>query len=108
MHARWSTLEDATQATFVSSARSYVEHGRCSASEWLGTDQVYYPARAGYSAFLLLLRFSPRDLDDLSPAIWKAWAPAIVDARIMVDGADSDDKRTLLELANLYASRGAT
>lgn len=103
LHPRWETLSEAVRSDFVTAARSYLEHGKCRPEQWLAQNMISYPAQAGYRALVLLLRFAPEALEEVSPAAWREWAPILIDWTATINGASEEDKRRLHALARPHA-----
>ena len=45
----------------------------------------------------------PPELEELSPAVWREWAPILIDWTTTINGASEEDKRRLLMLARPHA-----
>ncbi len=103
-HPRWDTLPPSTQRDFVTAAPIYLRNGKCRSELWFNLDKVSYPAQAAYRAFVLLLRLAPQSLDTLAPAVWREWAPVLIDWTATLNGASAEDKRRLLEIARQHAA----
>ncbi|MCD1286121.1 MULTISPECIES: hypothetical protein [unclassified Brevibacterium] len=102
-HPRWKTLPATTQTDLIAASANYLRDGRCEPDRWLAKDVIFHPARAGYRALVLLLRERPATLAALPPAVWQEWAPIIIAWTGTVNGANPDDKTTLIELAAKHA-----
>lgn len=102
-HPRWKTLPATTRTDLVEASANYLRDGRCESYRWLTKEIIFHPACAGYRALVLLLRERPAALGDLAPAVWQEWAPIIIAWTVTVNGAKSEDKTTLIELAAEHA-----
>lgn len=103
-HARWETLSAETQQELVAAASLYLRRGSCEPQEWVGKkNRLHYPARAGYCALILLLRYNPQALERLEPFVWREWAPIIVGWALMGDSKGREDKLRIIELALPHA-----
>lgn len=108
-HARWETLDAETHQDLVMAASLYLRGAKCEPQEWVGRkNRVYYPARAGYCALILLLRFNRPLLDQLEPSVWREWAPIIVGWEFMGDSKGMEDKRQIIKLALPHAREELT
>lgn len=102
-HPRWEQLSEQTRAHLVEFAPAYLGSVKAEPNRWLGINQTFFPARAGYRALILLLRYRPEALLSLSAEIWREWAPVVVDWFTSMNGANWDDKKRLLDLALPFA-----
>ena len=74
----WRKAEDRTRKRIIEAARAYISSGNPDTAKWLGTNQYWRSALAGYRAFRLLKKENPGFLDGLRPEVWKRWAPIIL------------------------------
>ncbi|GAA1127126.1 hypothetical protein [Arthrobacter flavus] len=102
-HPRWQCLTQDCREDLLAAAGVYVRAGRCSPGEWLGTNRRYFPATAGYSALVLLLRESRDTLAGLEPAVWCEWAPIIIAWGVMADDRAYQDRHHLIRQALPHA-----
>lgn len=102
---RWQRLAEGDRARFVAAAERFLRTGTCEANSWLGQQKWHHPSMAAYRGMVLLLHRDPSRLDALPPAVWREWAPVIVDWTATANGAQWDDKRAILERAAPVARR---
>lgn len=74
----WKESSAEVKARLIKAAYESLEKARPDTSNWLGENRIHRPALAGYRALYLLLKMSPNSLLDLSPSIWKKWAPIVL------------------------------
>nr|WP_271212524.1 hypothetical protein [Rhodococcus wratislaviensis]GLK39070.1 hypothetical protein GCM10017611_59400 [Rhodococcus wratislaviensis] len=107
-HPRWNLLTEQTRQDLIASAATYLRDGDCAPEEWLLHEKRYYPAEAGYRAFLLILRDRPHELDSLDPGVWRKWAPILVSWTPAWNGARAEDKSALFKRAIPHAREELT
>ncbi len=77
----WEAATTATRQRIVNAAKSYLRNQDPETNQWLGTNTFYRPAVAGYRAFRLLLHEDHDFISNLPNAVWRKWAPSILDER---------------------------
>lgn len=75
----WSVAEQATKSKIIDSAKLYLLNKDCNQEKWLGKNIIYFPAIAGYRAFLLLMKFDFAFVESLDTTVWERWAPIILE-----------------------------
>lgn len=102
-HPRWMELPSETQQLVIRGSARYLAEGSCEPGEWVGKNLNYYPAVAGFRALVLLHRFEPERLSELSAKAWLEWAPIIV-TWTAYDPETRAIKRRLIAFAAPYAA----
>ncbi len=74
----WQEADGPTRKRIVDAAKRYVVDCQPNNAEWVGTNNVFRPAFAGYRALYLLLSESAPFVEGLSEDIWAKWAAIIV------------------------------
>jgi len=74
----WRDATKVTRAKVIKAAEKYVTEGNPETDKWLGSDETYYSALAGYKALLLLKHEAKESYDGLPNDVWQKWAAIIV------------------------------
>ena len=98
---RWATLDPREVDRLLNAAHTYLNEAKCDAEEWLDdTTIVYRPAQAAYRALMILFRVAPDLLEPLPAEVWEEWAPILISWPCTGNGAQWEDKKVLLDLAD--------
>ena len=73
----WQQADPLTRDRIVKAAERYLEIGKTSVMNWVGTNHCNHNDYAAFRAFLLLLRLNPVAYNRLASEVWRKWAPAI-------------------------------
>jgi len=76
----WQEAEESTRIRIIDGAKTYIQQQDNIDYEWIGKNIFDRPSVAGCRAFQLLLKESSDFLENLTPEIWKKWAPIIIAA----------------------------
>ena len=74
----WRDANSGTRERIVRGAKRYIQEADPQTQEWLGTNDIFRPAFAGYRALRLLMDVEPAFLNCLGPGEWEAWTPIIL------------------------------
>lgn len=99
----WKSATPETKSRIVSTAKQYILRGDPQTVEWLGTNQIYFRAFAGYRALRLLLQEDRAFMDSLSEERWHVWTPIVVAFPTADYGGDLDVAQRLVQLAYRHA-----
>jgi predicted NACHT family NTPase len=101
----WKIADADTKERIIRAASTYLTSVKeIETKEWLGENNLYRPAYAGFRALRLLLNEALTRLNSLSSDVWEVWAPITIGYQH--SGAsieDSEDQRKLIEFAYHYA-----
>lgn len=95
----WEAADVKTRRRIVQAAKKYVLEQDPQTSEWLGKNNLYFPAFAGYRALILLLQEEPGYLNSLSSDIWKKWAPMIIAYPVSSGFEDEGTHQKIISMA---------
>lgn len=95
----WEAADEKTKLRIITSAKEYVLKQDCKKGEWLGKNIFCRPAVAGYRALLLILKFEPEFINELTEKIWNQWAPIVLECFSDSDLEDEKLGNRLLFLA---------
>lgn len=84
----WRRADPEVRAAIVNGAARYLRQMDPDHSRWLGIEQSYWPAWAGYSALKLLFTERRTAFDKLDATVWQRWAPIVVGWRATDQGHD--------------------
>ncbi len=92
----WATADPARRQRLLDTAHRYLLHADPHTEEWIEDTKPSFDLRppAAYRAFRLFCDEGPALLQNLSPAIWKKWTPAIL--YFMDRGTDTVEARQQL------------
>jgi len=76
----WQEAEESTRIRITNGAKTYIQQQDNIDYEWIGKNIFDRPSVAGCRAFQLLLKENSDFLENLTPEIWKKWAPIIIAA----------------------------
>ncbi len=98
---RWATLETTEQERVVQASAAYLVASRCSPENRFTRPSTFHlPNEAAYRALILMLRYAPQGIKELSPDVWKEWAPVLAtQSTETINGAKWEDKERILEWA---------
>lgn len=99
----WQEADEATRKRIVKAATIYIQQYNEINHDWIGTNTFDRLALSGYRALRLILKESPDTFINLSPEIWKRWAPTIISTSF--NNSYEDYHQELVRLAYLYASQ---
>ncbi|MGO9689915.1 MAG: NACHT domain-containing protein, partial [Syntrophobacteraceae bacterium] len=74
----WEAANEDTKARTTRAASRYILEADPAPEKWLGENVLDRPSYSGVRAFRLLMVRDPAFIENLSPEIWKKWAPAIL------------------------------
>lgn len=96
----WEEATSATKRRIVDAAKSYLLSQDPKTNQWLGNNEFYRPAAAGYRALRLLLREERNFVANLPTDVWKKWAPTILHFR----DDNKEEQQELIKFAYRFAS----
>jgi predicted NACHT family NTPase len=73
----WVSSDAITKDRIIQAAKQYISERSAEPEKWLGINNFYRPAAAGYKAFYLLVEEDPLFVSALSIPVWQKWAPII-------------------------------
>ena len=75
----WKSASSETRARILVTAHHYLTSDDGPMNEdWFGTNNVYFPATAGYQALTLLQEEAPETFAKIPSGIWEKWSAPIV------------------------------
>ena len=74
----WVSGKPSDRLRIVKAAKRYLLEYNLDTYKWIGTNNIYRPAFAGYRALRLILQKDPEFLDTMPIQIWKKWSPIII------------------------------
>ncbi len=74
----WQRIFDSLRQEIIAGAQRYLEEADPEPKRWLGKQQVFWPAWAGYCALRLLWRERPNAFERLSERVWRKWTPIVI------------------------------
>lgn len=74
----WLDSNESTRARIMAAAKRYILEAYPKTTRWLGKNVSHWPSIAGYRGFYLLFGHEPKWIEQLDPAIWQRWAPAVL------------------------------
>lgn len=74
----WPLLDEETHRRIVDAAYRFLAKKDAEADGWFRADRVWEPAKAGYRALWLLVRYDEARLLELGALPWQRWAPIIM------------------------------
>ena len=100
----WISANQATKNRIIQTGMKYLLEQNPHAQQWLGTNQIYHPAFAGYRALALLLRTAPSLLSTMPHQMWCIWSSIILGFPLQSTDEDQRVNQELLRLAWPHAS----
>lgn len=102
--ARWQILDETIQQRMIDGAPTYLAQADLAPVDWYTLrGQIVFVIDAAFKAFVLLHHRNPAALDDLSPEVWRKWAPVLVLHETHGDDGGRAEKVALLERAVVHA-----
>lgn len=109
----WQEANERTRTRIIDAAESYIlakaPEARHMIQErmhsWMGKAISYdFPLYAGYRAFLLLQRETPKRLEEVPPVVWQRWAPMLASYPLQKDDSVLASHHLLIRTAYQHAS----
>lgn len=97
----WESAEIYERLQIINAAKNYLLNYNLDSYGWIGTNNIYRPAFAGFRAMRLLLQKDPEFLENLPIPTWRIWSPVVIAYPYFVEDKYQED---LIKMAYKYAS----
>ncbi len=74
----WKAAEADIRARIIKTAKDYLNAGNPETKAWIGTNNFFHSAIAGYQALCLLVKQEPEFISIISPDTWTKWIASIL------------------------------
>ena len=105
----WNQSSIDIQGRIITAAKRYILEGEPNDESWLGTNNIYRPAYAGYRALRLIYENDPEFIESLTIEIWQKWISIILLFKFSIFDSNNLDheeeiRSELLRISYPYAN----